>query len=89
MSSNPNNTDFSSNTKGLTSPASIHLAISPPSATWTVDTAPRAFHCNAAGSLVIKDFAGTNATYEVLQGEILPLESMQQVVSGPDVVAWW
>lgn len=89
MSSNAQNTNFSTNTKGLNSPASVCLNITPPSATWTISDSPRAFYCNAAGSLVIKDFNGVDCTYNVVTGVILPLESMQQVVSGPDIVAWW
>ena len=89
MSANKNQVDFSSSTKGLNSPASILLTITPPSATWTSADAPRAFYINAAGSLVVKDSAGDNSTLEVLQGLILPLENMQQIVSGPAVTALW
>ena len=89
MSANAQNTDFSSNTKGLTSPGSVCLNITPPSATWTTETSPRAFYCNAAGTLEIKDFNGDTCNFIVVTGVILPLESMQQVVSGPDIVAMW
>ncbi len=89
MSANALNTNFGTNTKGLSSPASIHELITPPSAVWTNQNSPRAFYCNAAGSLVVLDAAGTSATYEVLQGVVLAIDSSQQVVSGPDVVAWW
>jgi hypothetical protein len=89
MSHNPLQTDFQNNSKGLTSPATILENISAPSITWTKETSPRAFYCNAAGSLVLKDAAGNNSTIIVLQGLILPFENMLQVVSGPDVVAMW
>lgn len=89
MSNNPGKTDFSDSSKGLISPGTILETITPPSITWTSNTSPRAFYCNISGTLVIKDSAGTNSTLEVLQGLILPLENMLQVVSGPQIVAIW
>lgn len=88
MSANYQQTDFSKNTKGLTSPASKHELITPPSATWDNTTAPRAIRADAAGVLVMADLLGNNVTYNVLQGEQLPIQ-VSQIVSGPAVQAWW
>ena len=92
MSANPNKIDFSDNTKGLTSPASIHLGVAASQTViWTPQTSPRSIRCDAAGTVVLKDSAGTSATYNVLQSEILPVECFTELVNTTNIAVqlWW
>lgn len=93
MSANPKNKDFSNNTKGLSSPASIHQAVAASTQVlWSpASPAPRAIRCDAAGSVVLKDAAGTSVTYNVLQSEILPVENFIELDSSTNIAVqlWW
>lgn len=93
MSSNPKSKNFSNNTKGLSSPASLHaLVAATTQVLWPASgLAPRALRCDAAGSVVLKDAAGTEVSYTVLQSEILPLENFTELVSTTDIAVqlWW
>lgn len=92
MSANANKIDFSDNTKGLTSPASLHLGVaSTTQVLWTMQNSPRSIRCDAAGTVVLKDSAGTSATYNVLQSEILPVEGFTELEATTNVAVqlWW
>ena len=93
MSANPGNTNFSTNTKGLSSPASVHQGV--PASTqvlWpTSSLPPRAIRCDASGVVVLKDSQGVSATYNVLQSEILPVENFTELEAGTNIAVqlWW
>ncbi len=93
MSSNPKNSDFSDNTKGLSSPATLHQLV--PANTqvlWSsVSPAPRAIRCDAAGTVVLKDANDVSVTYNVLQSEILPVENFKELENTTNIIVqlWW
>ena len=92
MSANANKRDFSDNTKGLTSPASLHELV--PASTqklWTPQNSPRSIRCDAAGTVVLKDAAGTEVPYNVLQSEPLPVEGFTELVNTTNIAVqlWW
>jgi hypothetical protein len=92
MSANSNKIDFSDNTKGLTSPATLHEGVAATTQKlWTNSNAPRAIRCDAAGTVVLKDSAGTSATYNVLQSEILPVEGFTELDPTTNIAVqlWW
>jgi len=93
MSANALNKDFSTNTKGLSSPASLHLGV--PASTQVLwpqsGLAPRSIRCDASGVVVLKDAAGTSATYNVLKSEILPVEGFTELDATTNIAVqlWW
>lgn len=93
MSSNKLNKNFSDNTKGLNSPATLHALIATSTQVlWSpASPAPRAIRCDAAGTVVLKDAAGTSATYNVLQSEILPVENFTELEATTNIAVqlWW
>lgn len=92
MSANNNKIDFSDNTKGLSSPATIHEGVAATTQRlWTSQNSPRAIRCDAAGTVVLKDSAGTSATYNVLQSEILPVEGFTELDATTNIATqlWW
>ena len=58
---------------------------------YTVATSPRAIRADAAGTVEVKDSAGTTAAYTVLQGEILNLCGITELTTNTDVDVqlWW
>ncbi len=93
MSSNSKNKNFSDNTKGLSSPATLHqLVSSSTQVLWSsVSPAPRAIRCDASGTVVLKDANGLSASYKVLHSEILPVEGFTELenTTNVDVQLWW
>jgi hypothetical protein len=93
MSANPKSKNFSSNTKGLSSPASLHQAVAASTQVlWSpASPAPRSIRCDAAGVVVLKDAEGTSATYNVLQSEILPVQSFTELEATTNIAVqlWW
>ena len=93
MSSNPGNKNFGSNTKGLSSPASLHQGVAASTQVlWSTSALPpRAIRCDASGVVVLKDSQGVSATYNVLQSEILPVENFTELESGTNIAVqlWW
>ncbi len=85
------NKDFSDNNKGTTSPATVHQALAANTQlTFSSPDYPRAIFCQAAGSLVMIDAAGTTVTYTVTAGQIIPF-SPAEITSATDIatVIWW
>lgn len=88
---NQKNKDFSTNNKGLTSPASVQesLAATTQRLFTTVDF-PRAIYCQAAGSLVMIDKAGTTVTYAVTASQIIPFSPAEITAATSIATAiWW
>jgi len=84
--------DFSTDSKGLTSGATIHLAVTAATQKlYTAATSPRAIRADAAGTVEVKDSAGTTAAYTVYQGEVLNLCGITELTTNTDVAVqlWW
>jgi hypothetical protein len=73
--------NFASFSSGLSSPASKHYAITPSD---TIDLAdvPRAIYCNVAGNAVIRDKYGTDVTYALNAGQVLPFRGVRVLATG-------
>ena len=93
MSKNAESKDFQKLSKSLSSPATLHESVS--ATTQRLFTSsegyPRAFFCQADGTLVLKDAAGTSVSYTVKQSQIIPFENATELVDTTDiaVVVWW
>jgi hypothetical protein len=79
---------FASNSAGLSSPAYRHFAITP--ANEDLAIRPRAIYVDGDGALVMRDDTGTDITYAVVAGQILPFRAVQ-VRSGTTatVIGWY
>lgn len=70
-------------------PARVHFAITPSD---TVDLAQpaRSVYCNVAGTAVLRDGAGTNISYTLSVGQVLPLEVVRVLATGTTatVIGW-
>ena len=92
MSKNPGKKDFRDSNKGLTSPPTIHETITAGTAVVYADgEAPRRFWCKAAGTIVLKDAAGTSASYPVLASQPFVFENATELeaTTDIDVIAQW
>jgi len=65
----------------LDSPATIHFAITP-SDTVDIPITPRAIYCDAAGTAVIQDRYGSNVTYNLLAGAVIPFRGTRVLATG-------
>lgn len=93
MSANALNKDFSTNTKGLSSPASRHeLVAASTQVLWPLSgPPPRSIRCDGSGSVFLKDAAGVSVQYNVLQSEVLPVEGFTELESSTNIIVqlWW
>jgi hypothetical protein len=81
---------FESFTPGLSDVATRHFAITPSnSADLTIK--PRAIYCSAAGDAVIRDEGGTEITYALTQGQVLPFRGVRILSTGTTatLVGWY
>ena len=80
---------FASNAVGLESPASLHYAITPNNGA-DLPRRPRAIRAMTAGTVAIRDEAGTDITYTVDAGEVIPLRAVRILATGTTatVVGW-
>lgn len=71
-------------------PARYHAAITP-SDTVDIPTTPRALYCNSNGTVTLRDKAGTSITYNVVAGQILPMNAFRVMATGTtaSVIGWW
>lgn len=76
--------------KDLESPASFQKAIVP-SDTKDLPVRPRVIFCAAAGTAVMRDSAGTNVTYTLEAGQILPFSPVRILATGTTatLIGWW
>lgn len=65
----------------LDSPATIHFAITP-SDSADLPIRPRAIFCNAAGTVAIRDKAGTDVTYNLAVGAYIPFRGVRILATG-------
>ena len=81
---------FSGYARSLESPALFHQAITP-SDSADLSPRPRVLYCSAAGTAVLRDGAGTEQSYTLLQGQILPLSPLRVLASGTtaSLIGWW
>jgi hypothetical protein len=81
---------FASFTPGLSDVATLHFAITP-SDTTDLAITPRSLYCNAAGDAVVRDEAGTDITYALTQGQILPFRGVRILETGTTatLVGWY
>ncbi len=76
--------DYSTFESGLDSPARVHEALAATTLrTFSEDEMPRAIRADADGIIVIKDQSNpaVEVTYNVLQGEILPVMASEITAS--------
>ena len=74
----------------LEDPAEVHYAISP-SDSVDLATRPRALYVNAEGTVAIQDKLGTDITYNVTAGQIIPFRGTRILATGTTatVVGWY
>lgn len=72
---------FQTHAKGLNSPADRHFAILPSDGV-DLATRPRALWCNTAGTLALRDAAGTVLSYAVTAGQVIPFRAMRVMATG-------
>ena len=79
---------FKSNAPGLSSPATRHYTVTPANADLPI--IPRALFIAEAGEVVVRDIEGTDVTYDLDAGILLPFRA-QQVRTGTTatVIAWY
>lgn len=79
---------FGSHSVGMDSPATRHFAITPADADLAIR--PRVLRCSVAGTVVVRDETGTDVTYTMVAGEILPFRAVQvRAASTATVVGWY
>ncbi len=82
---------FDGYTSGLDSPGDLHVSITPSDST-DIANRPRALRFNGAGDVVIRDRAGTDITYTVTAGEVMPFRGVRILSTGTTatgIVGWW
>jgi hypothetical protein len=73
---------------GLTAPAFRHFTVSPANA--NLPHKVRALYIAADGDLVVRDELGTDITYAVAAGQILPIRAVQvRTGTTATVVGWY
>lgn len=61
--------------------ATRHVAITPSDST-DIANRPRAIYCQAAGTVVIRDEAGTDLSYAMTAGQVLPFRGVRVLATG-------
>ena len=77
---------FENHAVSLDSPAIRHFEIAPDDAA-DLARRPRALRVQTGGTLVLRDEVGTNVTYTVFAGEILPLRPVRVLATGTTATA--
>lgn len=73
--------NFSSLTKGLTSPATRHFAIVPDDGA-DLPSLPRAVYCEAAGTMAMVDADGVELSYTLAQGQVVIFRGVRIKATG-------
>jgi hypothetical protein len=73
--------NFLAHNKGLDAPCDRHFAITPNDDANLTDI-PRAIYCQSAGNAVIRDKFGTDLTYALTAGQILPFRGVRILATG-------
>ncbi|WP_036286427.1 hypothetical protein [Methylosinus sp. PW1] len=81
---------FASFQPGLSDVATRHFAVTPSDST-DLAVKPRAIFCKVAGDVAIRDEGGTDITYTLTQGQILPFRGVRILSTGTTatVVGWY
>ena len=81
---------FKNSSTGISGPATSHAAITP-SDNDDIPVRPRSIYCNGAGTAVIRDATGTDISYDLTAGQILPFRGVRILATGTTatVVGWW
>ncbi|MCB5410817.1 spike base protein, RCAP_Rcc01079 family [Pseudogemmobacter faecipullorum] len=81
---------FTGYARSLDSPALFHQAITP-SDSADLAPRPRVLYCSGSGTAVLRDTAGTELSYSLQQGQILPLSPLRVLASGTtaSLIGWW
>ncbi len=91
MSHNSKQTNFQSNSKGLTAPATISIAhpastlVTYPDDSPDGDSHPRCYFMKAPGTFAFTDAAGNADSYPVLASQIILLENLSTVTASTTV----
>jgi len=72
---------FASHAKGLEAPADRHYAIVPSDGA-DLPRVPRSVYCAAAGTAVLRDHQGTDLSYTLVAGQILPVRPVRVLATG-------
>jgi hypothetical protein len=72
---------FANNSDSVSDQGRRHFAITPSNSTDIADR-PKALYCETAGTVVIRDEAGTDLTYTLVQGQILPFRGVRVLATG-------
>ena len=79
---------FQSTATGISGPANRHFAITP--ADEDLAIRPRALYAATGGDIVVRDDEGTDITYSVTAGQIIPLRAVQvRSATTATVVGWY
>lgn len=75
---------------GLSDVAMRHFAVTPSDST-DLAIKPRALYCMVSGNAVIRDEAGTDITYPLTAGQILPFRGVRILATNTTatVVGWY
>lgn len=73
--------EFQSFTKGLTSPATKHFAITPDDDT-DLPVLPRVIYCAADGTIVVRDESGVDLSYTMIAGDRLDFRAVRVLAAG-------
>lgn len=79
--------EFDNHAPKLESPASRHFTIAPGAGNLPYVT--RAVYVNAGGTATIEDIAGTQVTYNLVAGQILPLRAVKVTAASATLVGWF
>ncbi len=72
---------FASYARGIADPGARHFAIVP-SDSADLANRPRSIYCQVAGTIVIRDEAGTDLPYAMTEGQILPFRGVRVLATG-------
>ncbi|MDK3020136.1 spike base protein, RCAP_Rcc01079 family [Pseudodonghicola flavimaris] len=72
---------FKHHARGLESPGAVHFAITPDDDN-DLPVRPRYLWCNGAGTAVLRDSAGTDLSYMLGVGQILPFAPVRVMATG-------
>jgi len=80
---------FKDRQSGISDVATRHAAIAPSDST-DLPTRPLALYCIASGNVALRDETGTDITYPVTVGQVLPFRPVRVLATGTTatVVGW-
>lgn len=73
--------NYQYHSSGLEAPGRRHWQIAPSNGA-DLDPIPRAIYCAVSGTVAIRDVAGTDLTYTLSAGDVLPFRGVRVLASG-------